>query len=88
MAPLISSIVSPEQNGETVTRSIAVANRAVPLDSTARRTSRSSTAIATTLLAPFGARMAHRWPVARLRGAFATMLFVLGAYMLWKATRY
>ena len=45
-------------------------------------------AIATTLLAPFGARMAHRWPVARLRGAFATMLFVLGAYMLWKATRY
>ena len=44
-------------------------------------------AVASTLLAPFGARMAHRWPVARLRTAFATMLFVLGAYMLWKAAR-
>jgi len=37
------------------------------------------------LLAPVGARLAHAWPVARLRYAFATMLFVLGAYMWWKA---
>ena len=37
------------------------------------------------LLAPLGARMAHAWPVARLRHAFAAMLFVLGAYMWWKA---
>ncbi|MEP7330317.1 MAG: sulfite exporter TauE/SafE family protein, partial [Betaproteobacteria bacterium] len=44
-------------------------------------------ALATTMLAPFGARMAHAWPVARLRRAFAAMLFVLGAYMIWKALR-
>lgn len=37
------------------------------------------------LLAPLGARMAHRWPVARLRIAFAAMLFVLGSFMWWKA---
>lgn len=37
------------------------------------------------LLAPVGARRAHAWPVARLRYAFATMLFALGAYMWWKA---
>ena len=37
------------------------------------------------LLAPLGARVAHAWPVARLRLAFAAMLFVLGAYMWWKA---
>lgn len=45
-------------------------------------------AAASTLLAPVGARMAHRWPVARLRAAFALMLFVLGGYMLWKAARW
>ena len=37
------------------------------------------------LLAPLGARLAHAWPVQRLRRAFAAMLFVLGAYMWWKA---
>jgi len=37
------------------------------------------------LAAPFGARAAHRWPVARLRKAFAVFLYVLAAYMLWKA---
>ena len=42
-------------------------------------------ALATTMLAPLGAKMAHAWPVARLRRAFAAMLFVLGAWMLWKA---
>jgi len=37
------------------------------------------------LLAPLGARVAHAWPVARLRYAFAAMLAVLGGYMWWKA---
>lgn len=41
--------------------------------------------IASTLLAPIGARVAHAWPVARLRFAFAGMLLVLGGYMWWKA---
>ncbi|MFO1315196.1 MAG: sulfite exporter TauE/SafE family protein [Burkholderiales bacterium] len=41
--------------------------------------------VTSTLLAPVGARLAHAWPVARLRRAFATMLVVLGAYMWWKA---
>jgi uncharacterized membrane protein YfcA len=41
--------------------------------------------LTSTLLAPFGARMAHEWPVRRLRYAFAIMLFCLGAYMWWKA---
>jgi uncharacterized membrane protein YfcA len=35
--------------------------------------------------APIGARAAHRWPVARLRRAFAVLLYALAAYMLWKA---
>ncbi|MFO1302663.1 MAG: sulfite exporter TauE/SafE family protein [Burkholderiales bacterium] len=43
--------------------------------------------VTSTLLAPMGARMAHAWPVARLRYAFAAMLFCLGAYMWWKAYR-
>lgn len=37
------------------------------------------------LLAPAGARLAHAWPVSRLRKAFAAMLFVLGGFMWWKA---
>jgi uncharacterized membrane protein YfcA len=41
--------------------------------------------ITSMLLAPLGARVAHAWPVARLRRSFAAMLFVLGGYMLWKA---
>lgn len=41
--------------------------------------------VTSTLLAPVGARMAHAWPIARLRYAFSTMLIVLGAYMWWKA---
>ncbi len=41
--------------------------------------------ITSTLLAPVGARLAHEWPVVRLRYAFASMLIVLGAYMWWKA---
>lgn len=41
--------------------------------------------VTSTLLAPVGARVAHALPVARLRQAFAVMLFCLGAYMWWKA---
>jgi uncharacterized membrane protein YfcA len=41
--------------------------------------------IASMLTAPVGARLAHRWPVLRLRRAFAFLLFAIGAYMLWKA---
>jgi uncharacterized membrane protein YfcA len=37
------------------------------------------------VVAPAGARMAHRWPVARLKRAFACLLYVLGSYMLFKA---
>ncbi len=42
-------------------------------------------AAASVVAAPFGARAAHRWPVARLRKAFAVILYVLASYMLWKA---
>jgi uncharacterized membrane protein YfcA len=42
-------------------------------------------AVVSMALAPLGARVAHAWPVARLRRAFALMLFVLGAWMWWKA---
>jgi uncharacterized membrane protein YfcA len=35
--------------------------------------------------APMGARAAHRWPVKALRRAFACLLYVLAAYMLWKS---
>jgi uncharacterized membrane protein YfcA len=41
--------------------------------------------VASMLLAPVGARVAHAWPVARLRFAFAAMLFLLGGYMWWRA---
>ena len=42
-------------------------------------------ASASVLLAPLGTRLAHAWPVARLRRAFSLMLLVLGGYMWWKA---
>ncbi len=41
--------------------------------------------VMSTLLAPAGAKVAHAWPVARLRRAFSIMLFVLGAWMWWRA---
>lgn len=41
--------------------------------------------VASMLLAPVGARVAHTWSVGRLRYAFAAMLGVLGGYMWWKA---
>jgi uncharacterized protein len=37
------------------------------------------------ICAPIGARAAHRWPVHRLRNAFAVLLYVLAGYMLWKS---
>src|SRR5215471_4385718 len=40
---------------------------------------------ASVISAPMGARAAHRWPVKALRRSFALMLYVLAAYMLWKA---
>lgn len=40
---------------------------------------------ASVLTAPYGARCAHRLPVATLRRVFACMLFVLAAYMFYKA---
>jgi len=41
-------------------------------------------ATASMLAAPAGARMAHRWPVARLRRAFAALLYAVAAFFLWK----
>jgi uncharacterized membrane protein YfcA len=43
--------------------------------------------VASVLVAPFGASLAHRWPAVKLRRAFATLLYTLGAYMFWKAIR-
>jgi len=40
---------------------------------------------ASVLSAPMGARAAHRWPVGRLKRAFAFLLYWLAAYMLWKS---
>jgi uncharacterized membrane protein YfcA len=42
-------------------------------------------ALASMALAPLGAKVAHAWPVGRLRRAFAAMLFLLGAWMWVKA---
>ncbi len=41
-------------------------------------------ATASVIMAPLGARTAHRWPVARLRRVFAVILYALAMYMLWK----
>jgi uncharacterized membrane protein YfcA len=40
---------------------------------------------ASVLFAPMGARMAHRWPVRKLKRSFALLLYLLAGYMLWKA---
>lgn len=42
--------------------------------------------IATTsfFMAPVGARAAHKLPVSKLKRVFASILYVLAAYMLWK----
>lgn len=44
-------------------------------------------AAASVIMAPLGARTAHRWPVARLRRVFAAVLYALSFFMLWKAFR-
>jgi len=41
--------------------------------------------VASVITAPAGARYAHRLPVATLRRVFACLLFILAAYMLYKA---
>lgn len=40
--------------------------------------------VASVLTAPFGARVAHRLPIRKLRIIFATMLIVLSSYMLYR----
>lgn len=37
------------------------------------------------VVAPIGARFAHRWPVARLRRAFACLLYAVASFFAWKA---
>ena len=43
--------------------------------------------VMSTLLAPLGARVAHAWPVRRLRRTFSLLLWILGAWMWWKALK-
>jgi uncharacterized membrane protein YfcA len=43
--------------------------------------------VASMLVAPVGASLAHRWPAVKLRRAFAALLVSLGAYMIWKSIR-
>jgi len=42
-------------------------------------------AIASVAMAPLGARVAHRTDVLKLKRIFAAILYLLAAYMLWKA---
>jgi uncharacterized membrane protein YfcA len=39
---------------------------------------------ASILVAGIGVRLAHRWPVARLRRAFAGLMYVIAIFFLWK----
>ena len=41
-------------------------------------------AVCSVLMAPLGARAAHALPVKKLKRVFASVLYVLAAYMLWK----
>jgi len=41
-------------------------------------------AMCSVFTAPWGARAAHALPVGRLKRVFATILYLLAAYMLWK----
>jgi len=43
--------------------------------------------VASMLVAPVGASVAHRWPAVKLRRAVAALLGTLGTYMFWKAIR-
>ena len=42
-------------------------------------------AAASMLSAPYGARVAHSWDVARLKRVFAVLMLALGCYMAWRA---
>ena len=42
---------------------------------------------ASMLIAPIGVRFAHRWPVARLRKAFAGLMYLIAAFFLWKLVK-
>ena len=42
-------------------------------------------AVASVLMAPVGARMAHAMDVRQLKRVFALMLYALAGYMLWRA---
>ncbi len=44
-------------------------------------------AICSFLVAPLGAKAAHSLPVSKLKRVFASILYVLAAYMLWKGLR-
>lgn len=41
--------------------------------------------VASMLFAPLGVRVAHGWPVPKLRRAFACLLLLIAAYMFWRA---
>jgi uncharacterized membrane protein YfcA len=43
---------------------------------------------ASMLTAPAGARLAHRWPVARLRRAFAMLMYAIAGFFIAKALGY
>jgi len=44
--------------------------------------------VASMSVAPLGARLAHRLPVAKLKRVFAGIFYLLAAYMLWKAVQH
>ena len=44
-------------------------------------------AVASFFTAPYGARAAHSLPVAMLKRVFASILYLLAGYMLWKGLR-
>jgi uncharacterized protein len=39
---------------------------------------------ASVVVAPIGVRMAHRWPAAQLRHAFAALMFGIAGFFFWK----
>jgi uncharacterized membrane protein YfcA len=41
-------------------------------------------AVCSVLTAPLGAKAAHNLPVKKLKRVFASILYLLAAYMLWK----
>jgi uncharacterized membrane protein YfcA len=43
---------------------------------------------ASMLTAPIGVKVAHRTPTQRLKKLFAYLLYLMAAYMLWRAWYY